>query len=91
VLDALTRRCRGGAATHVSVSLERTARWLLGHDTVAATAGEVDPDAYRVDLGGGWSGVSPPGMLDGRALSWPRLPAAYGAAPAAWPLSSDGQ
>ncbi|GGQ60151.1 CoA transferase [Couchioplanes azureus] len=96
VLDALTRRCRGRAATHVSVSLERTAQWLLDHEPGHSAAGEDhepghlavgegDPDAHRVDLGGGWSGVGPPGMLDGRALSWPRLPAAYGAAPAAWP------
>ncbi|MEV6600734.1 CoA transferase [Actinoplanes sp. NPDC051346] len=88
VLEALTARCRTGAAAHVSVSLERTAQWLLGHGSRdAGDFGEVDPDAYRVDLGGGWSGVSPPGKLDGRGLSWPHLPPAYGAAPAAWPSS----
>ncbi|QLQ34917.1 hypothetical protein [Micromonospora robiginosa] len=41
-------------------------------------------DAYRTALGDGWSGISPPGRLDGRPLSWPHLPPAYGQAPPRW-------
>ncbi|MFI5836591.1 CoA transferase [Micromonospora sp. NPDC051300] len=88
-LAALGRRARTGDATHVSVSLTRTARWLLdqGSDPDGPSAGD-DPerraDAYRIPLGDGWSGISPPGRLDGRSLSWPHLPPAYGQAPARW-------
>lgn len=85
VLAALTRRARTGEAAHVSVSLERTARWLLEQGPRGASdPGEDDPDAYRVDLGGGWTGISPPGSLDGQPLRWPHLPAAYGAAAPTW-------
>ncbi|WP_433301580.1 CoA transferase [Actinoplanes sp. CA-030573] len=85
-LAALGRRVRTGEATHVSVSLARTARWLLDQGSGPA-AGEDSPrdaDAYRTALGGGWSGISPPGRLDGRPLSWPHLPPAYGRAPSGW-------
>jgi crotonobetainyl-CoA:carnitine CoA-transferase CaiB-like acyl-CoA transferase len=88
-LAALARRVRTGEATHVSVSLARTARWLLdqGIRPAGPTAGD-DPDrpadAYRVALGNGWSAISPPGQLDGRPLSWPHLPPAYAQAPPAW-------
>ncbi|MFI7601848.1 CoA transferase [Actinoplanes sp. NPDC049681] len=85
VLAALTRRARAGEVAHVSVSLERTARWLLEQGTRAAgDPGGEDPDAYRVDLGDGWTGISPPGSLDGRPLRWPHLPPAYGVAQPAW-------
>ncbi|WP_433201430.1 CoA transferase [Dactylosporangium sp. CS-047395] len=74
VLEALT----AGEGAHVSVSLARTARWLL--DRPPGRAEEpFDPDAYRVDLGGGWTGIAPPGRFDGEPLRWPREPA-YGAA-----------
>ncbi|GAA4259360.1 CoA transferase [Dactylosporangium darangshiense] len=87
VLTALARRARTGEVAHVSVSLARTAQWLLDqgiHATHRDTGGEQRPDAYRVDLGNGWSGIGPPGRLDGRPLTWPRLPPAYGQSPAAW-------
>ncbi|MGI5239761.1 CoA transferase [Dactylosporangium sp. CA-139066] len=85
VLTALARRARTGEVAHVSVSLNRTARWLLDQGVRADVRdGEPDPDAFRVALGDGWSGISPPGQLDGRALSWPGLPPAYGRSPAAW-------
>jgi crotonobetainyl-CoA:carnitine CoA-transferase CaiB-like acyl-CoA transferase len=89
VLTALARRARTGKVAHVSVSLARTAQWLLHQDMRAPrrdTSAEPQPhtDAYRVALGDGWTGVSPPGRLDGRPLSWPCLPPAYGRSPAAW-------
>ncbi|MEV4640113.1 CoA transferase [Actinoplanes sp. NPDC049548] len=85
VLSALVRRARDRAAAHVSVSLERTARWLLEQGRRGPSdPGREDPGAYRIDLGGGWTGISPPGLLDGRPLHWPHLPPAYGAAPPAW-------
>lgn len=89
VLTALARRARTGEVAHVSVSLARTARWLLDqgvHPAHRDTSGEPqpNPDAYRIALGSGWTGISPPGRLDGRALSWPCLPPAYGRSPAAW-------
>jgi crotonobetainyl-CoA:carnitine CoA-transferase CaiB-like acyl-CoA transferase len=87
VLAALGRQARTGEATHVSVSLARTAQWLLEQGTVpAGPSAEYDAaaraDAYRTDLGNGWSGISPPGRIDGRGLDWPQLPPAYGQASA---------
>jgi hypothetical protein len=84
-LAALARRHRTGTASHVSVSLARTARWLLDQGPREPT-GEPsrDPENYRIDLGNGWSAIAPPGALDGRPLIWPRLPPAYGRAPAQW-------
>jgi hypothetical protein len=87
VLTALARRARTGEVAHVSVSLARTARWLLEQGVAPARRGggaEPSADAYRVALGNGWSGIGPPGHLDGRPLHWPRLPPAYGQGPAAW-------
>ncbi|MFI2711262.1 CoA transferase [Micromonospora sp. NPDC018662] len=89
-LAALGRRARTGDATHVSVSLARTARWLLdqGVAPVGQSAGEnADArgvDAYRTALGNGWSTIRPPGRLDGRSLGWPHLPPAYAEAPPDW-------
>ncbi|MDG4799944.1 CoA transferase [Micromonospora sp. WMMD980] len=88
-LAALGRRVRTGDATHVSVSLARTARWLLDQGTAPVGRGPGDDsparaDAWRVALGNGWSAISPPGRLDGRALGWPHLPPAYGQAPPDW-------
>ncbi|MGW1059134.1 CoA transferase [Micromonospora rubida] len=89
ILTALTRRARTGAASHVSVSLTRTARWLLDQGSRSPVQGGDDEagrqaDAYRTALGNGWSGISPPGSVDGRPLRWPRLPPAYGRAAPAW-------
>jgi crotonobetainyl-CoA:carnitine CoA-transferase CaiB-like acyl-CoA transferase len=87
-LAALARRATGGGATHVSVSLARTARWLLDHGSDPADrppdAGVDDAGTYRTALGDGWTGISPPGRVDGEPLRWPRLPPAYGRAPATW-------
>jgi len=88
-LAALARRARTSEATHVSVSLARTAEWLLGQGITPAwqSVGD-DPqhqaDTYRTALGNGWSGISPPGHLDGQPLRWPHLPPAYAQAPPAW-------
>jgi crotonobetainyl-CoA:carnitine CoA-transferase CaiB-like acyl-CoA transferase len=89
ILTALARRARTGMVAHVSVSLARTARWLLDQDanpSHPATGGEQQPpvDPYRVALGNGWNGIGPPGQLDGRPLNWPHLPPAYGQAAPAW-------
>lgn len=89
-LTALTRRVRTGVATHVQVSLARTAQWLLDQGDAPATpdAGEDrsrPAEAYRTAFGDGWSGISPPGVLDGQPLSWPHLPPAYAQAPPIWP------
>jgi crotonobetainyl-CoA:carnitine CoA-transferase CaiB-like acyl-CoA transferase len=90
VLTALARRARTGAVAHVSVSLTRTAQWLLDHcvNRTHPGTGEEHVDAYRTALGNGWSGISPPGQLDGRSLEWPFLPPAYGRAAAAWRQAS---
>ena len=88
-LAALARRTRTGAATHVWVSLARTARWLL-EQGIIPTVRSVDDepqrqaDTYRTTLGNGWTGISPPGHLDGHPLNWPHLPPAYAQAPPAW-------
>ncbi len=88
-LTALARRARTGEASHVSLSLARTAEWLLDQGTaLTESAAEEDPvlqaDRYRCDLGKGWSGISPPGLLDGQPLRWPHLPPTYGQADPAW-------
>ncbi|MBG0565429.1 CoA transferase [Actinoplanes aureus] len=83
VLTALALRARSGEISHVSVSLARTARWLLDQGINPPSGTRDDPpnvDAYRVGLGNGWTGISPPGRLDGRELSWPFLPPEYGRA-----------
>jgi hypothetical protein len=91
VLTALARRARTGEGAHVSVSLAWTARWLLDQGIGDPDSGRDGGDArrptaddYRVSLGDGWTGISPPGRLDGRPLRWPGRPPAYGTSPAAW-------
>jgi crotonobetainyl-CoA:carnitine CoA-transferase CaiB-like acyl-CoA transferase len=88
-LAALAGRARTGVASHVSLSLTRTAQWLLEQNAGSAEpSSDTDPaaqaNAYRTELGDGWSGITPPGRLDGRALRWPHLPPAYGQATPAW-------
>jgi CoA-transferase family III len=87
-LAALTRRARHGQASHVHLSLARTAKWLIDHgprdDPRPATSNEADIASYRVPFGNGWTGIGPPGVIDGRALTWPHLPPEYGQAPPRW-------
>ncbi|MEV0562694.1 CoA transferase [Dactylosporangium sp. NPDC050588] len=83
-LAALAERARTGVAAHVEVSLARTAAWLIGAPLDGTPPVETPVAPYLVPLGNGWTGVAPPGALDGVPLSWPRLPPSYGTAPAAW-------
>jgi hypothetical protein len=77
------QQAEGG--THVrTLSLARTSRWLL-----AQPAGDTGPAVPAAD--GPWLGsvgrvttVSPPGELDGRALTWRRPLSRYGADAPAW-------
>ncbi|GAA0419714.1 CoA transferase [Actinoplanes capillaceus] len=89
ILTALARRTRGGPATHVRVSLTGTATWLLDQPRKTLFPGTDDAhpniDGYRVPLGEGWTGISPPGLLDGHPLRWPHLPPRYGRSPAVFP------
>jgi crotonobetainyl-CoA:carnitine CoA-transferase CaiB-like acyl-CoA transferase len=88
-LAALGRRTRTGETTHVEVSLARTAQWLLeqGRAPIGPSSDD-DPkrraDTYRTPLGNGWSGISPPGSINGRPLLWGHLPPAYAQAAAGW-------
>jgi len=83
-LTALARRVRTGVTSHVTLSLARTARWLLAQPGPSRSTGDQDGEAYRVEFGNGWSGIAPPGRVDGRNLTWPHLPPAYGAASPTW-------
>lgn len=89
-LAALANRARTGLASHVSVSLARTAQWLLDQGVRTeeqqntAEQAEMLAAAYRVSLGDGWSSISPPGQIDGQALRWPHLPPRYGCARPSW-------
>ena len=83
-LTALAARERTGAAAHVEVSLARTARWLLDTPLDPSPPQDTQTAPFLVPLGAGWTGVSPPGTIDGGPLTWPHLPPAYGKAPAAW-------
>ncbi|MEV0901725.1 CoA transferase [Actinoplanes sp. NPDC049802] len=85
-LTALAARARGGPAAHVSVSLAATAAWLLDQPHPSGTDdAPPNTEEYRIPLGDGWTGISPPGLLDGHPLSWPDLPPRYGLAPAMFP------
>lgn len=53
-------------------------------DTAPSGVTEGDIAPYRVPLRNGWSGIRPPGRLDGRPLSWPHLPPHYGGDPPRW-------
>jgi CoA-transferase family III len=87
-LTALARRARTGDIVHVTLSLARTAQWLLDQERPTQLSVGDDPERqaanYRIDFGNGWSGISPPGLIDGRPLRWPHLPPAYGEAAPAW-------
>lgn len=83
-LAALTTRETTGVATHVEVSLARTARWLLETPVDPSPPADTPTAPFLVPLGAGWTGVSPPGTVDGTPLVWPHLPPAYAAAPATW-------
>jgi crotonobetainyl-CoA:carnitine CoA-transferase CaiB-like acyl-CoA transferase len=83
-LDGLRRQSDEGG-THVrTVSLGRTALWLVrtanGQQTIPAAAAKSSAKDWIVEVGGvphGASAVAPPGALDGEALQWPGPPARY--------------
>jgi crotonobetainyl-CoA:carnitine CoA-transferase CaiB-like acyl-CoA transferase len=91
-MAALAHRGRTGQARSAQLSLTCTAHWLQQQGTRADPPTAQDPypddpypdDPYRRPLGDGWTGIAPPGELDGIPLSWPHLPPRYGQAPAAW-------
>lgn len=89
-LAGLARRARTGESTHVRLSLARTAQWLLDQGVRAEPqfasheGAETDADAYRVPFGDGWSGIAPPGHIDGKPLVWPHLPPRYAYSRPAW-------
>ncbi|GAB3851190.1 CoA-transferase family III protein [Dactylosporangium cerinum] len=83
-LSALASRERTGVAAHLELSLARTARWLLETPVDPSPPVDTPVAAFLAPLGAGWTGVTPPGTLDGTPLTWPHLPPAYGTAPATW-------
>jgi crotonobetainyl-CoA:carnitine CoA-transferase CaiB-like acyl-CoA transferase len=93
VLAALARRARTGETSHLSLSLARTAQWVLEQkapiESPSPTApSRTDDDGkaadYRIPLGNGWRGIAPPGLIDGAPLGWPHLPPRYANAPPRW-------
>ncbi|GAA3210474.1 CoA transferase [Dactylosporangium siamense] len=83
-LSALASRERTGVAAHVELSLARTARWLLETPVDPSPPVDTPTAPFLAPLGAGWTGVTPPGTLDGAPLTWPHLPPAYGTARATW-------
>ncbi len=87
-LDGVRRQAEQGGTQLRTLSLARTAHWLLG---ARADAAVVDAGVATVDETGKWTvdvgevtAVAPPGRLDGTALEWPAPPGRYGDATAAW-------
>jgi crotonobetainyl-CoA:carnitine CoA-transferase CaiB-like acyl-CoA transferase len=89
---AVHRQLREGDTWLVQCSLAQTAAWLLRQarldpPTEQSRATEIDPGRYLVDLpraGDVVTIVTPPGAIDGAALTWPSPPAHYGASPPRW-------
>ncbi|MBV9661333.1 MAG: CoA transferase [Acidimicrobiales bacterium] len=88
VLDGLRRQAIGGG-THIrTLSLARTAHWLVAGGTRTVNA-VTTPNAggdWIVELGGEpvVTAVAPPGEINGRSLHWPGRPARYLADPPTW-------
>jgi crotonobetainyl-CoA:carnitine CoA-transferase CaiB-like acyl-CoA transferase len=94
-LDGLRRQSLEGGTHVYTVSLARTAWWLLSQGVNPQPTGESpgssDPEPWLVDLVGNGlpcTAVAPPGEIDGRALRWPGPPAEYLQDGAAWISSS---
>ena len=79
-LDAL-RRQRAEGGTHVrTLSLARTAHWLLDTEPPAPAPAPREAGDFSVDLTssrGRVSAIAPPGHLDGRPLLWPEPVSGY--------------
>ena len=91
-LDSL-RRQRSDGGTHLrTLSLAATAGWLLGlprpENVDPATDLDVEPWLTTI---GRVTAVTPPGTLDGQALSWPRGMPEYGGDAANWRASGRSQ
>jgi hypothetical protein len=89
VLDGLRRqRMEGG--THVrTLSLARTAGWLVASgvpELLPAADSAPDAEPWMVDVGADppIRAVAPPGSIAGRPLQWPGPPANYLSDPAGW-------
>lgn len=88
VFEGLRRQRTGGGTWHASLSLARTARWLLGQGVAPQPAGTPpDPDGYLVRVrsaGGPVTVARPPGQLGGEQLRWPPGLTGYGTDEPAW-------
>jgi crotonobetainyl-CoA:carnitine CoA-transferase CaiB-like acyl-CoA transferase len=90
-LDGLCRQWLEGG-THIrTVSLARTARWLVGngdsHQYADRRSDSWNPEEWMVDLPAACAAIAPPGAIDGQALRWPGPPAAYVQDAARWASS----
>ncbi|MBN9099459.1 MAG: CoA transferase [Pseudonocardia sp.] len=87
-LLGLARQRRDGGTHHVRLSLVGTAGWLQSAPHVDAGAiPDVDATPYLTDVqapDGVLTLALPPGTVDGRGLSWPDPPPAFGAAQPGW-------
>jgi crotonobetainyl-CoA:carnitine CoA-transferase CaiB-like acyl-CoA transferase len=97
-LDGLRRQAAGGGTHLRSLSLARTASWLVDTpvESACAPSAATDPTEHppwltNLRVFGPAGGppetvtvVTPPGRLDGRPLAWPEVPTGYGASSPAW-------
>lgn len=90
-LLAVARQRADGGTHHVRLALAGTAAWLQDAPAPAgaprSAAVPVDPAPYLVDIpapDGVLTLATPPGRIDGRALTWPPPAPAYGTAAPRW-------
>ncbi|BEP15303.1 CoA transferase [Acidothermaceae bacterium B102] len=83
VLDAVYRQRTTGGTQHRSLALATTASWLLRlpRPDELPSPGEPSPRTATI---GRLTAVTPPGSLDGGALTWPSGLPEYGADAPAW-------
>jgi crotonobetainyl-CoA:carnitine CoA-transferase CaiB-like acyl-CoA transferase len=81
-LLAVAAQRRSGGTHHVRLALAGTASFLQRRPRTEPGAADVDPAPYLETLGP-FTVASPPGLVDGRPLHWPSVPA-YGEATPAW-------
>lgn len=88
-LRALTRRARGAVCSDASLSLARTARWLLDQPRTPCPASDARPartpfTVRRDSVHGTLTSVPPPGRILGEPPPEWRPPGLYGADPPRW-------
>ncbi|HYH29401.1 MAG TPA: CoA transferase [Pseudonocardia sp.] len=87
-LLALAAQRRDGGSHHVRLALAGTAAWLQALPRAAPEpVPDVDPAPYLVELdapAGRLTLAAPPGTVDGRPLTWPGPPPAFGTAQPRW-------